>query len=438
MPPRQRISPGQEELIVAHEQAALLHVRDFEALSEGDIVIERDLHQLNALSLFGAINQKEFLLGHPETLERYGKNAETVRKGVVAQRQELEAAAQGEFYESIRFSESRGRLQAAGQSTDELERQARRQWTIFQARYRSPHRVQERNEYARSLRAEIHDFQSRTNRAAETRPHLNDRERTARQLPKLSSRERLVALQEDPRAGFLPTMNREKTLAMAWLDYLDNPEYPLGVTNQLLEVFNHQRHYRGNSQYGSALQGRTMASILYEVHDYWINAVESLRALEMAEVTLTECLNPTVPLTEDLADSPALPIIVRYRDLAQLRSTGAVSAPVKDPLRTYEDRRAHSDPDKNKTLEDAYTRLALEPAMANYIDAQAQKITIGETRQIIRAVIADQTARAAFWADRLTDLTAAPDSRLLHVKDLARRLVGHSAKITPITQPLSA
>src|SRR5690606_25709107 len=52
-----------------------------------------------------------------------------------------------------------------------------------------------------------------------------------------STTERLAAIKGDPRAGFYPKTNSEKVLVLSWLDYLDNPEKPLGIVNQLREVF---------------------------------------------------------------------------------------------------------------------------------------------------------------------------------------------------------
>lgn len=433
MPPRKPEAGANQDVLMAVSPGVdHVSVRDFNEDSSSVSLIDHHLQQLNALSLFGAINQREGFIKQREGAEaRYGERAAAALEGAKQNRDALEAQARDEFYRSIGlFAVEETVEMIPGTNIAEYRSDAQRRWNIFQARYRGAHHVLERNAYGRRLRDEITMLQSQHNRTEGIRPHMPDKERAEQpghhQLPpKLPTRERLQAIHEDPRAGFLPTTNEEKNTVLAWLDYLDNPKYPLGVNNQLLEIYNkHQRNSKNPAHREHAK--RAMLSIPHEVYDFWSNATESLENLTDLSEILSLGQSPKVSLTEEVQAHPAFGALIRYRDLARFRDKNQLPSGIKNPLMTREDRRPHLLKGKNKTLEDIYTQKELTPDVAEYIEQEAAALTIGQARSLLRKAIVDQKARQTFAADRLMDFAGAPDYRQLGMRNLARFLLRRS------------
>ncbi|MEI9914438.1 MAG: hypothetical protein WDN66_05750 [Candidatus Saccharibacteria bacterium] len=81
---------------------------------------------------------------------------------------------------------------------------------------------------------------------------------------------KLRVISGDPRTEYLPTQNREKTTVLTFLDYLDNPDYPLSVRDQLLEVFGKLRKLTEENSEIDPFRGPL--SITFELIDYFKNA----------------------------------------------------------------------------------------------------------------------------------------------------------------------
>ncbi|HEY1063943.1 MAG TPA: hypothetical protein VGE30_01460 [Candidatus Saccharimonadales bacterium] len=437
MPPRRREpTPDNSEALILTMGNDELHVRNFEELNETERLIEQDVHELNALALFGAINRKEFILAHPDTLKKQGGNAARSLTSIKEQRDELVAQARTHFEMSAGYDHRRVQLVAANQPTDELDREAKRAWNTFQIWYRKPQSADARTRRIRELRTEVKYLRSNENRDQGLRPHLSDGERKLALEPVLDTRERLIALRDDPRARFMPTTHREKNVMLAWLDYLDNPDYPLGINNQLLEVFNHQagRGVTSETYAKRELPDRTVRTIVYELHDYWTNANISLATLTDLEKVVDECVNPNVTLAEEAGDHPGLRALIRFRDLERWREQDKKPKGVRDPLVTKEDRRPHTDDQKNKTVEDIYTRRVADPEIMEYIAEEADGITIKEARGLIQRAVADQENRQLFLLRRLEDIASPREQqRYRSAAQLAGRLVTTN-RIAPLEQ----
>lgn len=221
-----------------------------------------------------------------------------------------------------------------------------------------------------------------------------------RKQERLTTTQKLQALRDDPRAGFLPASHAEKTKALAFLDYMDNPVYPANIAHQFQEVF--LRQYKKLDLPREAAAA-TLTSIGFELGDYFLQARKQALALTDLAARIDECPNPNVTLVEELGDShPAYAALVRYLDILPVREKGTQITP-KDPLRTKENRGPQLFEGKNKTVEDSYTAETPVPAVRERIVERVHTLTIGELRSASKAAAANEQKRSAFWAARLYD-----------------------------------
>jgi len=428
------VQPSQDALIIAHPESGEMMPRDFTTEGTVDLVAHR-LHQLNALSLFGAINQREMFYTYQRDVaeERYKDRADEVLRGSRANRDAMQDEARDEYYRSLGVFTV---VETANQFPDfDLDRylaDAKRSWSIFQARYRGERHSNERNRLMKALRAGIMVQQSEIDRQEEIRPYISEADQKrdvtsdGREYPLLSSRERMEAVRDDSRAGFLPKNNREKFKTFTYLDYMDNPKYPLGINDQFIEIFYHQqKNDKVEGQEKLTEAQRAVVSVTHELGDHWRDAVISLIDLTQLERDL-DGANPSLYLTEDVpADHPGIARLVRYRDLARWRDTGELPEGIPDPLRVVEDRRPHDDETKNKTVSDLYTAENRSPKMEAYLADQAGQLTIRQARKLLKEALADERAREAFLGDRMEELAVLPENAgaALPMRWIARRVI---------------
>ena len=215
----------------------------------------------------------------------------------------------------------------------------------------------------------------------------------------LTTPEKLGALRDDPRAGFLPASNREKNQALAFLDYMDNPRYPANVAHQLQEVFLRQKKL---GQGDVTMAKRALLSLGFEFGDYFEQSAAQYVTLQKLAKSIDDCLNPNVTLGELTQNKTALYApLVRFIDGSTLRDKGVFAA-VFDPLRSHENRGPQLYDGKNKTVEDPYTAEQLRPVVQERLE-QAGGIEIRELRQIVRDAASNEHKRMLFWQDRLYD-----------------------------------
>ena len=398
--------PEQESLLVVGYYSGQLEVRDFEEQpTEGWAVplVERDIHLQNVLTLLGQISLREGFQqaatsGRADLRERYGDRLEETVAGSIAKRGELHKQAKWEFARAFGLQPD---------STQTEKTAAKHAFTAFRGKFAHQTNAQRRFNYRKKLEQNVRVLQEQRtaqNRASGARPHKAPRKQADPELPKLGTIDRLQALHEDPRAGFLPATHKEKNQVMAFLDYLDNPAYPLGVNNQFFEIHNHQE--REKEKQGGAIPGgaRALESIIYEFGDYLTQSTHQLEALRDLELRIGECPNPTVSLAEEIgSEHPGYASLVRYIDLATVRDGGQVPG-IKDPLRTKEHRwAAGKEPGKHKTVHDIYTRPDPSETIKDHVAERVQSLTIGQMRQIISEAVTDQELRRSFMAQRLRD-----------------------------------
>lgn len=414
--------PGQESAIVINDRSGQTVIRDFNT-PVGAIpnsLVEHDIHLQNVLNLYSAVNSLGGFLGQAgvtRTFENYDVAGARANRDAMLKTSELEfQRAFGLF-----AIEAYGRANMTVVS----------EWC-----YASHNRFRALFSHASQapVRARMYDFlRERVTATQTTTTELNRELGVRKHAPtlkvkvpeQLGTPARLTALRDDNRAGFLPATNNEKNYTLAFLDYLDNPDYPLGINNQMMEIFNHQTRLGRPDRYEVARQA--MASVPYELGDALENSLMSLDALRKLEAEVADCDNPNVPLLEiseglEAAYGPLL----RYRDLAALRAKCATKAPVKDILRTRFNRGIPQQlPMKNKTVEDLYTAAVRSETMDDYIAREISAYTVGGARKLVSAAIADQELREDFLERRVRELAAGTDSRYLVASRTAQVILSH-------------
>ncbi len=402
-----RSEPNQESLLVVSQYSGQLEVRDFSDTPEDDpsvSLIERDIHLQNVLSLLGQISLREGFqqaagsAHRVRLLEQYGDSLDETVQGSTEKR--------GELYKQAKWEFARAYGLAPGSEAAE-KKQASESFMAFRGHFAHQTNANRRFEFRKRLERQVKDMQlleTIKNREAGVRPHQASRKPAESKLPKLSTQDRLVALTVDPRAGFLPATHREKNQVMAFLDYLDNPEHPLGINNQFIEIFNHQE--REKQKQDGAIPGgaRSIESIVYELGDYLTQSMEQLKSLRDLEVLVGGCPNQRVTLHEEVGpEHPGYAPLVRFDDVSKLRDNGVLTD-IKDPLRTREDRWAGGkQPGKHKTVEDQYTRANRSNAFTERISERTSQIKIGAARKLLSEAIVDQEKRQLFMEHRLHD-----------------------------------
>lgn len=413
---------GQESAIIINERSGQAAVRNFETLSDSILnpLVEHDIHLQNTLNLYSAINSQDGFLQKAGTAASY-KSYNVA--GARANRDTMVKHSELEFQRAFGLFAIEGFGRANMTVVSEwCEASHNRFRALYSHRRQAPARAL----LYESLRDRVTTAQSRTtiqNRELGLRPHKQQPAATISE--ELRTVERLEALRDDKRAGFLPTTNNEKNYTLAFLDYLDNPEYPLGINNHMIGIFNHQARLDKPNRYDVARQA--MASIPYEIGDSLENALMSLQALRHLETEVADCDNPRVPLTEISEGlEQAFGPLIRYRDLAALRNRKSSGLPVKDILRSKFNRnQPQTLPNKNKTVEDKYTGSKCSDVMDQYIAVEISKLTVGKTRRLVSAAIADQELRQDFLERRLRELASGQDSRYLIASHTAQTILKH-------------
>lgn len=216
---------------------------------------------------------------------------------------------------------------------------------------------------------------------------------------RLDTRERLIALRDDPRAGFLPATHAEKNRAITFLDYMDRPDYPANIGHQFQEVYIRQKKLRNDPEEARL----SLVSIGFELGDYFIQATEQATVLCDLNALVEDCPNPRATLVEEIGEAHrGYGPLLRYMDILRLRETGT-SKTRFDALRSHANRGPQAYMDKNKTVEDAYTGEVLRPAPSRHLKKQIETLTIRDVRESVRAAARNEERRAAFWLERLYD-----------------------------------
>lgn len=212
------------------------------------------------------------------------------------------------------------------------------------------------------------------------------------------TKDKLIGLRDDSRAGFLPTTHTEKNQAFELLDYMSTKE---GPTKRLYEIFRHQQKdgikkgLKRNDIYTYSIDA--VRAVTQEWGDHLHNAMKSHDELVRLKDLLDSGINPrisTMEAVEDEADQQYdYNTLVRFTNLKSLRDGAAFAF---DPLRTRQDR-SILHPDKNKIVEDVHTAVGSTIEIQHFVDEVAAELSVKDSRQLVHEAIADQAARRLFW-----------------------------------------
>jgi len=405
---------GQESLIIAEPLTGEFAIHDFGENWPAVSLKEHYLQQIHVLNMFSTLHEKEALIRDPNKLKRqYPKAHVEVLAAIRNQWQQLQEEAKTEFFRSLGYYAVKDSGQVNDEELAPYTKDAQRRWSLFQARYRSVPKAPARYAEIERLVAEVKDtVEGRTlyNRTHELRPHASDKKKVRRNLEDeqpavrpLTTRERLIALQEDPRAGYIPANNREKNTLLAWLDYFDNPKWPLGIGNQLFEVLVHQQKERTH------LDGiRAVESITWEVGDYLADAVMGYELLTRLHENL-EGILPSAQLTKVEGLEPeALAYLFRFEAIERLLQTDSMDSSLSDPLLVTEDRwvKGGIDPGKHKTVYSHFNAPDnVRPANTDeYIYARQATMSVARACRLLKKAIPNEYTRAAVMIRCLADI----------------------------------
>jgi hypothetical protein len=210
---------------------------------------------------------------------------------------------------------------------------------------------------------------------------------------------KLRAISGDERAGFLPATHREKNQAVTLLDYIDNPAYPGGIHDHLVEIYkkhiaeaSKQHHARASGQMRGGLAVR---SVIYEFSDYATSAKNDGIYLSGFKSAIDDCVNPRLSLVELLADTKETQLqpapFLRFLDIRAVMN--GVFPASHDPLHTHEFRQRFSN-GKNKIVQDDYTGENKQ----QYISERLESVHVGEARPLVNLALEDQRHRFIFWS----------------------------------------
>ena len=420
-------TPQQEPLFAVAERTGQFVVSDFTDAEPGDLLdsVTRDIHFINALSGISDINSR---LGFVAALgtksnrlriqKEYGTSTDAVSEGV---KNNIKLLAVNVKYE---FARAIGMFAIADQ--DLAKQFAREKFEIFRTEFDGTGNAKKRTDAIEYLRKDIEakqNNQTMINRTSQS-AHLLDSlvysepvtttESALEDEDVLTTQEKLRAILKDPRAGFYPATNEEKNQIIAYLDYLDNPAYHLGINNQFLEILNHE--IRLSATNGKARGIAAITSITHELGDYYIQSAKQLRDLQDLADKIYNCPNPAVTLQEEIGDyHQGYAPLIRFMDLKEFSKRGIVSKLNRSPLRTKRNEDIQATKGiKNKVIEDQYTASNPTDAFKNRINdliqgnnrKNVQPLKIKELRLVVQDAISDQAKRNYFAEARLKELSS--------------------------------
>lgn len=427
---RKKIPDGRQEamFLVGPDQQIVEPVHEPGAVGLAD----RAIYLGQALDYLMQANMRDAFAGNEQAQKKYGSQSELVAEGAVRNAEQYRRLAKWVFLRAY------GVAPADGYDKSELLKS----FDMFKEGIGD---ISGERKSLKQIREELHrTLKVRVglqNRQQNARPHKAEPQpktpnKQASNDNGLPTREKLIAISEDQRAGFITPTNLEKNLVMAYLDYFDNPEFELGPQNQLIEVVNFQLKHHGPVQ-GKEYGHQAGRSIAYVFADFYEQATRQLADLEYVRERLQETDNPNLSLAVALnADMlKAIPLI-RYMDLAEYRATGEVAYQQKDKvirpgfsiLRSRRNEDAASG-DKNKIIEDPYTARNRSKAATKWLKTRLEQIKVGDVRGVIGYAILDQQKREIFHEVVLKDFaeekTRMP--QLAEARKVARRVLGMAA-----------
>jgi len=400
------IIPGQDRLFVANPFSGEEFFSDNSALQ---LSITRNAHLLDTIDHLSRASMA-LGLGKAATLnagssavrgleDAYGSNVDQVVTGAVTK-----TAPRMLLASKFSFAEADGLFQRLEDVKDDDERLAlkndtKQRYDLFVGEYYGPAKKDERKTYRARLLLEMSEL---TIRISEDN---RDDTSVAEDTQALNTKGRLLAILSDPRAGFLPGTNHEKNRIISSLDYLDNPEYPLGIANELFQIHNRQNREVGdNPEIGGE---RAKESIVYEMADYYENARLVIAELDVLYEAIV-AINPRllVGLLDEVdMSSIGLRALGRFMDVSTMVFGGdKIVQTLPNPLMDKTERFKKREPGRHKFIRDQYTSREVDPKVLAQLHAHFGLTAVGGLKKLVREARKNEVIRKSFHELRLREL----------------------------------
>lgn len=396
----------QEQLIVGGEGSQQYAVRDFEAPLAAVNLQERNVRLQNIISHIEEKKKKE---QYARVLNRDFKMDKNERDSRLANTQRSIESVTAQIHDEFAYVCGSYALLEAGVGAHIVRRLERRAFSDFMISAVGPKSLDKVSDTRTKLQQNYEHITSTTPLEI-AEPELTTKEITKTKEKLRGTREDMLRILSDDRAGFNVFSNHEKNQVLPWLDYLDKPdEYPRGAWHQLEEVFRHQQ------KYGYGVEGGydAVRSIVYEVTDFYQNAKSSLENMEAMQRAIEELPHYRNSLTEELGGKhPAYAPLVRFVDMNHFVNDGKL--PVAKALQSKITRFDNEAIDKHKKVEDRYTASDSDPEFASRVQEAVQGLRVVDARPMLKDAIESERLRVAFYKARLEDIVVlAPNGRIL-------------------------
>lgn len=374
-------------------------------------IAERNLHLQNVLQYMVDISmlRSDLNLDRNKIVQTQGSKDTKPRLLIQKELKNLVHNFDSEFAEAV----GEAQLLNSGLEKREVRNIVSRLKTDFILNFRLPKNAIELQDYLTSLRT---NYDIYTSEQVNT---VNAKEVPSRNISnefrypdKLAKLERFNIVRSDPRAGFLPFTNQEKNIVLTFLSYLDDPHYPGGVNDQLMEVFRHQQKIEKQDWRDGV---RALESKAYELGDFLDNAIRSYKAMLGLSIQIQDCPNPRVSLCEEIEDATdGIAAFARYHDLQLYINGKTIPKFNRDPTRTKIDRISESETGKRKVVEDRYTTKNREEEFSQRIDQFSKTMTIGDSRKLVIEALENENVRMNFYINLLKQIEYLPASRFFN------------------------
>lgn len=243
------------------------------------------------------------------------------------------------------------------------------------------------------------------------------------EIPLLDSRQRLEALQNDPRAKFIPSTHTEKVTALSVLDAKSRLDVYRYFNETRRKQYKEGRKNGMSDEKAKEYAQDAFRSRLHEVGDFLASATTDIIALEDLQSKTNDIVSPRLKLTESIGWHPGYAPFVRYLDGVAMQSGKEFSF---SPLTPVEDRPAQNFDGQHKIIDDPYTAPSHKTENVSQVQAHIQEViaaeTIGSLRSAVRLpegnfitrldkAIENQQNRQKFWLHVLESFTG-NDARL--------------------------
>lgn len=375
-------------------------------------LIERRQNLIKALILKSEANQLTGALKEDKNSKSLGRNSQAIkgarhRDAVLARRNRLEDRAVQYFYDAVGKTAMDGAIAEGKFTYDESEPYYDLWRTSFFHRY-----GQAGEQFQSARESRIKAFKAEIKMLSEPPTWLPAPKNVDAEVEKdtgLSPDERMNAVIKDHRAGFLTATKMESSQILDMLDYLDNPKYPLGINNKLLEFVHYQHRLNRKFKKEGTPEKATdpnkgPESLVYVLADFLTDASTQLVNLRDLEAQLERSIGrPSLTIEEEaregliFIDHPGLVDLVKHRDLKSYAKTGR-GVVFEDPTVSLESRflPPEAGPGRHKFIFDPFNTPRKDDAAKGLIKQAARSMTLGEARKLLREDLTMQQRRQTF------------------------------------------